>query len=414
MHVGIRINQGGIGMRKTVCITLAAAVCAAALAGCQKAPEATEGNGILHAQGDMERQIQDIAETDASEQTKTDAEIQPQTAVRYQGTIGTGENKIAIEAEIPTVPGNLSVITLQPDDGLDMDALRVFLDSEGGNLEDTSQELLREIEENDKANATLQENGDRFLYSKFGDHSALRLSDGKKEASFNGRTGAYYVNLALLEKCHGIYGEGYSETLITSEQMGEGSFSAERAKEILLEKLEAVGVGDVAMKKIYYCKGSGYSFYNMEFVPVYDGITVDIAANAYTLGQVWPNGHAFVSEEGVAEVSLMNFCGKAAKKEPVTAISFEQVLKILEQYLGNGMIASDGTLTYNRVELNYYPVSNPAPDPDAIEYKSELTLVPIWHIYIPLDEYVDGGYGDAAGPLHIGVNAVTGELVEAD
>ncbi len=412
MYVGIRIYQGGIRMKKTVCLTLAAAVCAAVLTGCREAPDAAEGNGILHAQGDMERQIQEIAEADALGQTKTEAEIQLQTAGSYQGTVGTGENKIAIDAEIPTVPGNLSVITLKPDDGLDMEALLVFLDSEGGAVEDTSQELLRVIEENDKVNATFDENGERFLYSKFGDHSALQLGDGKKEALFRNHTGAYYVNHTLMEKCQGIYGRGYSETPVTKVQMGEGDFPAERAKEILLDKLEVVGVGDIAMKKIYYCKGDGYSFYNMEFVPAYDGIAVDIAASSYALGQVYPIGFAFVSEEGVAEVNLTDFCAKAAKKEAVTAISFEQVLKILEQYLGNGMIASDGTITYDRVELNYYPVPNPAPDPDAIEYKSELTLVPIWHIYMPLDEYVDGGYANAVGPVHIGVNAVTGELVE--
>lgn len=409
-------------MRKTVCLTIAAVFCAVALTGCQKAPDAAEGNGILHAQGDMERQVQDIAGADDRGQTQADdrgqtqaeAGTQPQAAGRYQGTVGTGGNVININAEIPPVPDNLSVITLKPDDGLDMDALRTFLDSESGAVEDTSQELLREIEENDKENATLQENGDRFLYSKFGDHSALRLGDGKKEASFSNHTGAYYVDHDLLEKCHGIYGGDYSETLITQDQMGEGVFSAERAKEILLDKLGAVGVGDIAMKKIYYTEGDGYSYYEMQFVPVYDGIVVDIGSNSYTLGQVWPNGWAFVSEEGVAEVNLMFFCGKAAEKEPVTAISFEQVLKILEQYLDNGMIASDGTITYDRVELNYYPVPNPAPDPDAIEYKSELTLTPIWHIYMPIDEYVDGGYGDAVGPSHICVNAVTGELATAD
>lgn len=401
-------------MRKTVCLTIAAVFSAIVLTGCQKAPDAAEKNDIPHAQGDMERQVQDIAAADDRGQTQGEAGTQQQAAGWYQGTAGTGDNTININAEIPAVPDNLSVITLKPDDGLDMDALRAFLDSESGTVEDTSQELLREIEENDKENATLQENGDRFLYSKFGDHSALRLGDGKKEALFTLHTSAYYVDHDLMEKCHRIYDGDYSETLITKDQMGEGVFSAERAKEILLDKLEAVGVGDIAVKEIYYTKGDGYSYYDMQFVPVYDGIAVEIGSESYALGQVQPFGLAFVSEEGVAEVNLMNFCGKAAKKESVTVVSFEQVLKILEQYLDNGMIASDGTITYDRVELNYYPIPNPAPDPDAIEYKSELTLMPIWHIYMPIDEYIDGGYSNAVGPIHICVNAVTGEMVAAD
>lgn len=116
----------------------------------------------------------------------------------------------------------------------------------------------------------------------------------------------------------------------------------------------------------------------------------------------------------MAEVTLIDFCGKAVDKEPVTLLSFEQILKILEQYLDNGMIESQGKITYDRVELNYYPVPNSAPAPDEIEYKPELLLTPIWHIYIPLDEYVDEGYAETSEPAHICVDAVTGELVKTD
>lgn len=152
-------------MKKTVYLTMAAVVCAVALTGCRKAPDVTESNGILHAQSDMERQVQDIAASDDRGQTQTENRTQPQAAGGYQGTVGAGGNIININAEIPAIPDNLSVITLKPDDGLDMDALRVFLDSESGTVEDTSQELLRQTGENDKENATIQENGDRFLYS---------------------------------------------------------------------------------------------------------------------------------------------------------------------------------------------------------------------------------------------------------
>lgn len=397
-------------MRKnSLFLTTAAVFFAFALIGCQKAPDAAKGNDIMHAQGGMEKQIQDIAAADTQRQTQ--AGTGQNEAGWYQGTAGTGENKININAEIPGIPDNLSIITLKPDDGLDRDVLLTFLDSESGRIEDTSEELQRQIEESDSYNSTGDGNGERFLYSRFGDHSALRFSDGTKEASFSCHTSAYYVDHDLLEKCHAIYGGDYRETLITQEQMDAGGFSAKRAEEILLDKVEAAGVSGLFLKKIYYIEGKDYSFYEMEFVPVYDGITVDIGSDSYALGQVCPIGFAYVSEEGAAEVSLIDFCGTAADQEPVTVISFEQVLKILEQYLDNGMIESDGRITYDRVELNYYPVPT-TPDMDEMEYKPELVLIPIWHIYMPLDEYVDGGYGDAVGPAHICVNAVTGELIE--
>lgn len=422
-------------MRKSVLpVAMAAILCVFALISCQEAPDAVEGNGIMHAQGDLDRQVQEIAGADVQAQTPAgtgagtdglsgadagaDARGQAATGAgaqgtgQYQGTVGTGTNRININAKIPGMPHNLYVITLQPDDGLDKDTLLAFLDSESGSIEDTSQELLEEIEEGDRYNSTMQENGDRFLYSKFGDHSALQLESGVKEASFAGHTSAYYVDHALMEKCQGIFGGNYSETLLTPDSMDEGSFSAQRAGEILLDKLGVLGVGEIAFERIYYVEGSGYSYYQMYFVPVREGLTVNIGSNSYCLGQVRPDGFAEVSQEGVAEVSLSHFCGKAVDQDPVTAISFEQVLKILEQYLDSGMIRSDGRITYNRVELNYYPVPT-APAGDGIEYKSELVLKPIWHIYMPLDEYVDGSYGDA-GPSNICVDAVTGELVETD
>ena len=76
--------------------------------------------------------------------------------------------------------------------------------------------------------------------------------------------------------------------------------------------------------------------------------------------------------------------------------------------LDSGIIDADENMTYDRVELNYYPVPNPSPKPDEIEYKTELELIPIWRIYMPLDEYVSGAYN---GTSAICINAVTGENI---
>ena len=399
--------------RNKLFLTMVAVLCVFGLTGCQKAPAAVEENGIMHAQGDTERQVQDIAAAGSQEQTPGE-DGRGGEAGQYQGAVGTGENIININAEIPALPDQFYIITLKPDEGLDRDALLAFLDGESSRIEDTSEEYLEEIEENDRYNSTPDETGERVLYSRFSDHSANRLGDGKKEASFSGHTSAYYADYELREKFFQVYSKDDGETFIPPDRMDEGNFSAGRAGEILLDKLEAVGVSELAFQRIYSIEGDDCIFYQMEFVPAYDGIAVDIGADSYALGQVSPNGYAIVSEKGVAEVRLTDFCARAADKEPVTVISFEQVLKILEQYLDSGILKSDGTIKYNRVELNYYPVPNPAPARDGIEYKSELVLTPIWHIYMPLDEYVEGGYGDAVGPAHICVNAVTGELEEAD
>ena len=98
-----------------VCFMMASIVCTLGLAGCQRAPDGVEGNGIMHAQSDMEQQMQDIAAAGPKEQTQAQAGAQPQGAY-YQGTVGTGDNKINIKAEIPALPDKLHILTLKPDE----------------------------------------------------------------------------------------------------------------------------------------------------------------------------------------------------------------------------------------------------------------------------------------------------------
>ena len=120
-------------------LCIAAALFCAFAAGCQKAPDAVEGNGIRHAQGELERQVQDIAEGETpgpgqgadGVQKGTADGAGAQSASRYEGVIGTVGSKISINAEIPGLPDDLYIITLQPDEGLDRENLLTFLDSGG-------------------------------------------------------------------------------------------------------------------------------------------------------------------------------------------------------------------------------------------------------------------------------------------
>lgn len=395
--------------RKLLPMAAACVLCASVLFSCEKTPKAVQGEGIMHAQGKVEQNVKDIVASDKRrEQPRTEQPADntpPQTSYRYEGTIGTKENRINISAEVPAIPENIHKITLKPNDGLDKDTLLAFLDSDSADIKDMSEECRKEMESVEISNTT----GDEpVFYSNFGDHSALKFSDGNKEASFTYHTGAGYIDNALIEKCHSIYGSGLTETLITPDRMDEGSFSANDAEKILLDKLKVLGISEVAFDEIYYDEGAGYSFYTMRFSPAYDGIKLDIGHNSYGFGQVCPNGYAHISEEGVAELGLHAFCGKIEDKEPVEIISFEQALEVLEQYLDSGIIEADENMTYDRVELNYYPVPNPSPKLGEIEYKTELELIPIWCIYMPLDEYVSGAYN---GTSAICINAITGENI---
>lgn len=387
-------------MRKTKLYwALAAIVCVTVLTGCQKAPEVSEDNGIWHAQSTVEQQVSNIAGEAAGQQS----------GGVFEGTIGTTDNKMHISAEIPAIPENVYMILLKPNDGLDKDTLTAFLDSASGNIADTSQELLDSIEKSDYDNT--HDTGDGiFLYSKFGDHSALQLNDSEKVASFDCHTGVDYRDSKLLDKISAI--SQSTATSIAPDQMDTGSgFTAKEAEQILLDKLEVLGITEISVNRIWLNDGIEYSYYDLDFVPSYEGIEMISELSWSVLGEIYPHGYAMVTQEGVAMLGLNNFCGKIANKEPVTILSFEQIGKILEQYLDSNRILADERITMSNIKLEYFPLPNTdiTYEMHEIEYRPELKLIPVWHIYMPLEDYIDAGC-DSNVPYNICINAVTGEI----
>lgn len=378
-------------------MTMATVLCVSVLSGCRKAPETSESNGILHAQSALEQQISDIAKETPGQQSGS----------VYEGTVGTTDNKMYINAQISAIPENVYQITLEPNDSLDMDMLEAFLDSPGGKIADTSQELLNSMEKSDYDNMHGPDD-EIAVYSRFGDNSALQLTDGEKEASFGRHTGVSYRDYKLIDKFLGM--SSGTTTMIAPDQMDTGTgFTAGEARQILLDKLEVLGISEIAFARIEFTQGSEFSYYCMYFVPSYDGIEMIMETLSYSLGEVYPDGSAIVTPEGVAELNLSNFCGKITNKEPVTILSFDQVVKILEQYLDSNVIPADERITMNHIRLEYYPLPNTEPSAGEMETRSELELIPVWHIYMPLGEYVDAAIGRDV-PHNICINAVTGEI----
>ena len=396
-------------MRKNILsITTAVLFCVSALSGCQKAPEASDDQDIPHAQSVLEQQVSVIA--------GENAEGMPgqQPGGVYEGTIGTTDNRMSINAQIPAVPANVYQITLVPDDTLDMDVLTTLLDSSSGNIEDTSQELSAEIETSDYENTHGDEGS---FYSKFGDHSAMRLTDGEKEASISGHTSGSYVDYHLRDTYFGN-AQGTSMRIPADQTDTETGFSVKEAEQILLAKLKPLGITEVSFGRIEFMEDSKYSYYICDFAPCYEGMAIiGEIGGSYGFGEIYPNGYAVVTQEGVAVLNLSSFCGKIASKEPVTALSFEQIVEILGQYLDSNLIQADERLLLNNAKLEYFPVPNPAPKKGEIEYRSELELIPIWHIYMTTDDYVEGRYqGDGLDDAlyNICINAVTGEIVRGN
>lgn len=429
-------------MRKEAMFRITAVIlclCVFGLQGCQKAPEASDSGGISHAQGETDRKVQEIlggevpsegetapeseglqegapsvgetAPEGGSLQEGASAEETAPAGGFYEGVIGTGENRLAISARIPQIPGALYRITLGINEEMDEDTVLDLLDSREGSIRDTSREYLANLEEIDRNNTSDPE---KVLYSLFGDHSAVERKDGKREASVSRGTCAYYKDYALYDRFFEIETKvrAREDLQVSPEEMDEGDFSANDAAGILMDKLKSVGIDEISLGEVLKYEDAHGCCYEFAFTPSYDGTGIVYEKMSTGFGEIYPKGFALIFGEGAAEVSLTDFCGQIRSREAIEIISFDQAVRLLGQYLDGGMIRSKGQNVLNTVKLEYYPLPNPSPKPDEIEYREELELVPVWHFYTPLGEYLEGlwagEYED--GVSNILVNAVTGEL----
>ena len=131
---------------------------------------------------------------------------------------------------------------------------------------------------------------------------------------------------------------------------------------------------------------------------------------AYCFGQhdisrVYPNGLAWVSAEGVAEIGLWNcLMEQVSAGEEDTILGFDKVQELLRIYLKDGRLQCTEDIPFSTAELVYY-----------VELKDgKLELSPVWGIYMDLEEYVDycgqAERIDFVWTIHI--DAVTGEILE--
>ena len=136
-----------------------------------------------------------------------------------------------------------------------------------------------------------------------------------------------------------------------------------------------------------------------------DGIPIACSFGYQDASRVYPNGYAWVSAEGVAEISLWNCLMEqvsAAEKEKI--LSFDKVQKLLETYLKDGSLQCVEDVPFSTAELVY-----------GVELKDgKLEFSPVWSVHMDLGEYVEyaGQTGSSDPVWNIYMDAVTGELVE--
>ena len=367
------------------------------ICGCQKAPESSSNGDILHAKDSVENEVAAIVNESESETENDSREI--------NSVIGRGDNAIQIKAQMPDMPEDVKTIALGENEALTKDALKEFLGSDAGNIEDLSDEAQKEIEQSEAEN---EQGEERAVFSVFGNAPVYKLSDGQKTASFSDGTGAYYQDERLYEKCASIYKS--SDEIVLEKADHENVYR--ETEKILLAKLSKIGMTEIDIYKITQYQKENVTFYEIEFTPSYEGMGVVHEIGSISSGEVFPSGKAWICEESIVTLSLDACLGKAEMQETCgTVLSWRQMEQILETYLNSGTIHGSNQAVLTEVELLYYPIFK--------EDENKLELVPVWHIYTPMSAWMENeelaeAFVANGASWSICVNAVSGEIVRSE
>ena len=370
---------------------------AVGICGCQKAPESSADGDILHAKDSVEDEVAAIVNESESEMENDMQEI--------NSIIGTGDNAIRIQAQMPDVPQNVYHMVLSENEALTKDLLTEFLESETGNIKDLSEVAQKEMEQSKAENEQAE---DRAVFSVFGSAPVCEVSDGQKTASFSHGTGAYYQDEFLYEKCASIY-KSAGETVL-EEADSENVYR--ETKKILLTKLSKIGMAEIDIYKITQYQKENVIFIEVEFTPSYEGMGVVHEFGSIASGEIFTSGKAWICEESIATLSLDACLGKVETREQCeTVLSWGQIEKILETLLNSGKINGSNKAVLTEVELLYYPIYK--------EDENKLELVPVWHIYTPMSAWMENeelaeAFVANGSTWSICVNAVSGEIVRSE
>lgn len=418
-------------MRKKILKTTTAAVLLSlTMCSCQKMPEASADEEILHAKDSLEDEIAGIVEADGGEaegeytdeegtgESGTAGEPDPENGSKgmelFGGQdaidclIGTEENGIRIQDPAVQVPEGVYHMILGENTAMKKELLKAFLDSDSGEIQDLSEQeaqaLVQERNEDPEAWADVPIFGTGPLYV---------LTDGVKRASFDRGTYAYYEDQALRDRCGAIYKNAretrFGENELADAAAGSADFSIQDALSMLLEKIGALQITEIHVSEVYMYESSDFMFYEIYYMPSWEGMGTVHDFGSVSDGEHIPFCYAWVCSEGVASVSLDTSAAEVIQKERCESVlTWEQIARILETYLAEGKIHGSSKAALTDVELVYYPFLS--------EDEKELELVPVWQLHVPLSIWVEDSamlkeFGTKGAAWNICIDAVTGELL---
>ena len=287
--------------------------------------------------------------------------------------IGTGDNVIRIQAQMPDIPQDVNTMVLGENEALTKDVLTEFLGNETGNIKDLSEEAQREMEQSKADN---EQGEERAVFSVFGNASIYKSAD---------------------------------ETVLKEAERETVYMEAEK---ILSAKLSQIGMTEIDIYKIIQYQYESITFYEIEFTPSYGGMGVIHEVGSIASGEIFPSGKAWICEESIVTLSLNACLGKAETQEKCkTVLSWSQIEKILETHLNSGKINGSNKAVLTEATFLYYPIFK--------EDEDKLELVPVWHIYTPMSFWLENeelaeAFVANGSVWSICVNAVSGEIVRSE
>ncbi len=399
-------------MRRKVRIIIMLFMTVFCLWGCQSEPEASENGDVLHAKSAAEEEAEKIIGQEEASGDEKDGEEISGSGEPVSMVIGSGENRMELDAILPEAPEEAASLIMQENHSWDKEMLEKFLEPQG-EVKDITQEKEKEREEEErryiessmKAGMTEEEARAGIVeMAGIGEDGSLVLTDGNRTASLFRHDIIEYEDAAWMEQYYAMHQAGEQKEQkadLSDDKSGISDFPLGEAKRLLMDKLSLLGVREISLEKGYAYESEDFSCYELYFTPSYEGIGAAQAVGQ-TNGGIWPNGYAFVCRDGVAKLCLDQYYMEIEGEQDSGAVlSWNQVQELLKAYLENGELQCRDMMPFRYIEFVYYPVFD----------GEELKLVPVWNIHMDFEEYCSytgGDIWDTCWTIYL--NAITGEI----
>ena len=352
------------------------------ISSCAKVPEYTEINGIKFA---SEPKIKlDAQNSDLDDDIIKTASTEKDNEYSLKLKISEDKNVEFLYIENENIKEGVSTLRALPNvSSIDLEKAVEIFDGNKYKVRDYAKEFkeaeeAREVEDHKEGNEKFFE-GDTYFCICSEDCIPEMPAYGTWHLVTAGEAGFVFANIDL-------------------EVEAKGKAEFEKAKKLVSDTLEEIGMGEVSFDEKSDFEENGIR--TILFQPIIEELPLVTNAAEGNIGSnvIKAFSDAEVSNNGIVSISIRECLWKVTdsteKKEP---LSVEKALQYVKLYEENKKLFLDEEQVYE-IQLAYFPTT---------EDWKEATLTPVWWIHVPDSEIAGMNYGKTA---QLGINAYTGEI----